>query len=533
MRASTDRRTPAEWIGRAALDLLPLGLAAGMLLALTMVEGLSHDEHQFVAAGWLLGNQGLLPYRNFPFHHLPNLALLYAAIARLSSTPLLIDRLLSVAFGVGTLAFLYAQARGRLQALGFWPAWMTAVAVTVFLVLSPLFKYANTKAWNHALPTFLTLLAWALHLRARRGERPTLWLASGGLLGIAAGTRSTFLAVFVPFVLFALGRRGTRLKWRNVLLFTAGTLPGLAPSLLFAALSPWKFLYGNVIYPLQNTRYRELLLHEDAMDLPGKLAYFTDRVVLYPGHLPLALAGLWLGYRVLLRNREAKARDLQDVWLALGTALFLWIGGMVPTPSWYQYFYAPLPFAVLAAVCMLRWASPRPGLVLVAAGLLLGFLVNLRADYIRRFPVLLQPDEWVPVQVHAVGRAVADRLRAGRVLTLGPIFPIEGGLQIYPAFATGSLTWRVSPFMAGEPRRKYGVIAPEDLPAYLEPMPPAAVLVGFELHTTGFSLDDPGELELPLVRYALARGYRRSSIECAVCDDRRLYLWQPAPQAGR
>ena len=79
------------------------------------------------------------------------------------------------------------------------------MAAVASLVLSPLFQYTNGRAWNHALPTLLTVAALWVQLAARRSDRPTKWLASGGLLGIAAGARASSLTAILPFALFALG----------------------------------------------------------------------------------------------------------------------------------------------------------------------------------------------------------------------------------------------------------------------------------------------------------------------------------------
>ena len=518
----------------AALSLLMLGAAGGLVLVQAMREPLSHDEHQFVASGWLLGAQGLLPYRDFPFHHLPNLALVYAVLGRISPAVLLNARLLSAAFGLGTAVLIYAYARRELRDLGFWPGWSAAVAAVAFLVLSPLFQYTNGRAWNHALPTLLTVAALWVQLAARRSDRPTSWLASGGLLGIAAGARASTLTALLPFALFALGvdrPPGERPARRGLVYFLAGTLAGLAPAVVLAGLAPRHFVYGNLIYPLQNAQYRQLLLHDDAMNLPAKLAYFVDQVLLDPPHLLLAAAGLWLIWKVLLRPAGAGRRGSPETWLSLGTAAALWVGALIPTPSWYQYFYAPLPFALLALVSMLRRAAPSPRPVLAAATLFTVAVVVLRAEIIGQLDLLARPADWLPVRVHRLGVAVAEEVGAGPVLALAPIVPLEGGLKIYPEFATGSLTWRVSPFMDSGRRREYGVVSPEDLPAFLEAEPPAAVLVGFEVDNEGFSLDDPGGLEDPLVEYAREHGYQRSTLECPVCEGRLLEIWERTPEA--
>jgi hypothetical protein len=207
------------------------------------------------------------------------------------------------------------------------------------------------------------------------------------------------------------------------------------------------------------------------------------------------------------------------------------VGALIPTPSWYQYFYAPLPFGLLALVSLLRRAEPRPRPLLAAGALFVVALVALRVEIIGQLGLLARPADWLPNRVHRLGVAVAEKVSAGPVLALAPIVPLEGGLKIYPEFATGSLSWRVSPFMAPGPRRVYGVVSPEDLPAYLDAEPPAAILVGFEIDNAGFSLDDPGGLEIPLEEYAREHGYQRTSLECPVCARKVLSVWERIPEA--
>ena len=53
-----------------------------VLWAIAMGRGLNVDEHQFVASGALLAREGLLPYRDYPFFHTPDLSFVYALLFR-------------------------------------------------------------------------------------------------------------------------------------------------------------------------------------------------------------------------------------------------------------------------------------------------------------------------------------------------------------------------------------------------------------------------------------------------------------------
>jgi hypothetical protein len=107
------------------------------------------------------------------------------------------------------------------------------------------------------------------------------------------------------------------------------------------------------------------------------------------------------------------------------------------------------------------------------------------------------PSAWVPVVVHRAGLEMKAALGQGRVLTLAPMFPLEGGVEIYPEFSTGPFIWRLGAFLPPARRRQLAVISEAELPALLAERPPSAVVVGFE-----------GELEEPLKANARRHGAR-------------------------
>ena len=95
------------------------------------------------------------------------------------------------------------------------------------------------------------------------------------------------------------------------------------------------------------------------------------------------------------------------------------------------------------------------------------------------------------------GEALARQTGPGKILTLAPIYPLEGGRPIYPPLATGPFAWRTAYLVGEEERAVLGLVAPADLESYLASQPPVGVLVGPE-----------GDLERPLRAYARDRGYR-------------------------
>ena len=69
-------------VGRWYLAIvLFLLLVALFLLSVVRNQNLNHDEHQFVVSGILRASEGLLPYRDYPYFHMPNLVLVYGIIS--------------------------------------------------------------------------------------------------------------------------------------------------------------------------------------------------------------------------------------------------------------------------------------------------------------------------------------------------------------------------------------------------------------------------------------------------------------------
>jgi hypothetical protein len=543
-------------LARALAAILFAGL--GLLLpAVALVKPLDHDEQMYVAAADLLRRGAGLPYRDFHFFQMPNLELGYAALFLLTDHLLLAARLLNAALAVGSLAILFALVWRRFQSAGYFAALAAGAAPVALVVGNGPFTFAAGLAWNHDLPVLLTLLAVSLFPNAceapgdpsgteqgtgERGQRDTSHdyaqpvagmgtrrtarlVLAGAALGLAIGARLAFAPAVLPFLLAAAlpgaGEAGQasdqaparRAAWRRGPgVLAAGVLLGLAPVLALATPAPQAFLFDNLTYHLRNAAYWQAAGQTVAMSLPGKLAYMGGVLRDQPACLALlavyALFALPALVTVLRRGRVAVHGDLL---LATMLAPCLLAGALVPTPTWYQYFYAPVPFMALAATLGLGalskaaiWRRGRWGLIAlwIAAGPALVNGAQVYAGYLRD-GAFLQPAGWVPVQAHRAGEEIRQLLDtrgtpgAGRrVLTLAPLYPLEGGLEIYPALAAGPFAWRVAPLLSAAQRRAFAVVGSSDLDALVGTDAPVAVLTGAE-----------GGLEDALTGYAQAHGY--------------------------
>ena len=142
-----------------------------------MRRGLNHDEHQFVASAALIARQDMLPYRDFPYFHVPTLSIIYALIFRFTDYLLLGARWFSVVCSWLTLAVLLAAALVWLRNLRASGRLLAGVLVTLLVMNTPAFLHASGRAWNHDFPTLLTLAAAFLQATwLTRARRPVAWL---------------------------------------------------------------------------------------------------------------------------------------------------------------------------------------------------------------------------------------------------------------------------------------------------------------------------------------------------------------------
>jgi hypothetical protein len=512
----------------SAFSMAVLFLLAGVVLFdRAMAQPFSHDEHQFIAAGWWLAKGGLLPYRDFPYHHMPYQIPLNALAVMLSRYVLLSGRVVSwaaawAASGVLVVA-VWREFRARSQLVALVAA---GLAVIVF-VSQPIVAYTTGQAWNHDWANLLALAAVLLQVRMIDDRfRPRLGVAVGLLAGLATGVRLSY-AVLCPLLIASatMMPASPRARWRNASMVLAGIAVAGLPAAILLALDPKAFGYGNILYPELNSLYRDVLRYWADNGLLAKLAYFGETVLTKPANVVLlggTLVLAALGLTARLRDRAS----LHALWLMFLATVLLFVTGFAPTPAWYQYFFACVPFAILTSAAVIARVEPTtPRRVALLCGAALAGLSIVWGTWDMGIARRLQsPASWVPIQVHQFGQVLAQQVPAGPVLTLAPVLAMEGGLSTYPAFATGPFTWRVAHIIPEANRKQVGWIGPDELDVYVAASPPAAVLTGLETENEGFDPGQRGNLEEPLKAYALQSGYHRVPLQAAFVGS-ELSLW--------
>jgi len=97
-----------------------------------------------------------------------------------------------------------------------------------------------------------------------------------------------------------------------------------------------------------------------------------------------------------------------------------------------------------------------------------------------RSPAVLVPEQWVPIRLHRISRDMADTIEEPRrVLTLGPLYALEGNCEIYPELAN-PFTYRVADRLSAEERAITHTVGAASLNELVQDRPPSGVIVGVE-----------------------------------------------------
>ena len=487
--------------GRASQRTFVLTLLLAILLLLfvrAMARELNHDEHQFIAPPALLLRAGLLPYRDYPFFHMPNLVFVFATLFSTTSHLLLAARCFNAFCAALLLVLIFTIAARRFRVMQD-KRWLIALAFVLLLSLNPFFRFTAGRAWNHDLPVLASVASFAAFLRAAESDRGRLWIgACGAMVGIAIGTRLSFAPLVAPFALTTLlfPIRGLR-RISCLTTFLLGLGVALLPSVLLFFCAPSQFVFGNFTY--NATIHR---LYRESTGLGGitflnKLAFPVQQLLKSPSDLALVAGFVYFALRPWWRAGWRNIAAHRETALLMLILPFLFIGSFAPAVSYRQYYYPFVPFLLLGNIYgIAREGQWRARTSLLIAATLFASLLETIPD-LPYTKIILDPAKWPVVTVHEKAEQMKALVHEGRVLTLALLFPLEANLEIYENLASAPFVWRTAALVDKQTRLAFDILDPADLDQSLQSKPPAAILTGFEHR----------EFELPLVTYARKHGY--------------------------
>ncbi len=519
-KASNERdRLRDHWNVVKTVQILLVVFLVLLTLALNVSRAVrgdyNHDEDQFIASARLLLDQGLLPYRDYPYFHTPYQIFVYALLFVLTgSYNLLAARLFSAVCATASVMLVFWMVLYFFRNHPWKHRYLAAVGIVFLYLPNPLLAATAGFSWNHNLSVLCILGSLWLVLFGSQKRTPGVWFfASGVLLGIALGVRSSCLTILPAFLLAMIWLPG-KFSWKRFihlgLYFGAGLGLALLPMLWLFLTAPQQFIYGNLGYAQINSVYRlDVPVAYDgnipvygARSLADKLGFLWNSVIPQPGNLLLFAGLVFFGWSVLATHLSRKDDQVFRNILVLAAIPLVAVGSFFPTPTWYQYFYAPVPFALLAIALGLAYLTQNTSQARMWFMILLIQLVLLANVFVlqdfRRMSFLHYVDLWKPLVIHQVGMDIRERIGTdGQVFTIAPIYPLEGGLQVYAPMATGVFAFRTGSLLNAEQRQQQGIVSKENFEAYLDKDLPEGILVGFDQ-----------VLEEKIIQFAVSREYK-------------------------
>ena len=467
------------------------------IVANSMTKPLGRDEHMYCTGGVLLA-QGRMIYRDFSYvAQLPYHALLCAVLFKILGTTyyLLVGRLLS-SFSdiivVVCIVGIYRHVFGSFRISGT----LLALAAAVLYVFNPSVDYANGYAWNNDVVIACVVLAFWLFVSIDFGRKSGYWLtgAVGVLLGFATCMRITTALVQLLFfvVLLSQPAESLRQKAKAVLPFLAGTVIVSVWVLWTMLLAPRAFFLDVFRIHMLNSKW----LHQIGM-VHNKFN-LTYSSITAQGYFVLIVIGLCLLVALLWQRHKVVVANKRNLVLAvLLPAAFFVIALGLPT-IWKQYLAMPVPFLIIGFAFGLRYLRELNGkeklsrqfkIAVALVAVCVFVAVNSYPIVLKRIPKFFEVKNWTAIELHRISEDIAERTKQPkRILTLAPLYALEGGSDIYTELSAGSFVYRIGDLLTPAELQTVKATGPKALKELLERCPPSAVILGVEFKSFEESL---------------------------------------------
>jgi len=481
------------------------------LLGNSMTKELGRDEQVYCTAGYLTAQSKLI-YRDFSYiTHPPYYPLLLALLYKVTGTSyyLLASRVLSVVFEFGILLCIVAIIRSTLKRYPKFTAIFSLCGLLIY-AMNPFVTYAGGYAWNHSIVVLCVL--FCLWLFIKMDPKKTSFrrlLIIGAILTLAAFIRHTTALVYCVFAVTIMFMAPGRLRKgkATALPFIAGSVVLAAWPLIVISKAPEAFFLNIVRIPALNAVY----LRETGI-MYNKL-YLTKIALLSPSYIGLIILVIYLVVLRFLPADESSTSDKRKSRLFASVAVVFAVIVFIPPMMWIQYWALPVAFIVVAMahplnqLCNSAAKDSRKKSYLTAAMVLLfiaagACLYDGLPSAIFNVINVSNPDTWVPLRVHKISEDIHSKaVSDGPVLTLSPLYAIEGGGEIYPEFSAGPFVYRIADRLSESQRRIVHAVGPAELKKLIESRPPSAVILGTETK----------QLEEPIFEQAVQPDWLRKS----------------------
>jgi hypothetical protein len=300
------------------------------------------------------------------------------------------------------------------------------------------------------------------------------------LLSFAACIRITTALVWLLFLIAIILRKyeSKKVGIINIAVFIFSSIIVFAWPASTILLAPESFWINLFVFPTLNSR----LLSEMGMVFSKydmTVYHLTAAEFLFP-----ILIAIYL-YVCMFRRAALKKIDSAAYPAVLLPVLFFIIIYIPPT-IWRQYFATPVPFLLISLAYPLYFFRQEFESVhfKIASSLLAACVfISISQQIILLDPIkdISKPQTWRPVRLHNLCQSIAQSIdKKGPVLTVSPIYALEGGRQICPQLSAGLFVYRVADNLSDEQSRLTNTVGPNSLKKLSVDTPPAAVIIDTE-----------------------------------------------------
>ena len=468
-----------------------------VIFADSMTKPLGRDEQMYCTAGILLA-QGKMIYRDFSYpSQMPYHPLLYAALFRILNTThfLLVARIFSCLCDI-LVAVCIVGIYWRIFSSFPISAMLLGTSAAVLYVFNPFVDYANGFAWNNDVVILCVVLSFWLFISIDFKKKSRYWRIAviAALLTLATCMRITVALVQLLFfvVLLTQPADSIKQKFKTILLFLIAAAVVAIWPLWTIALAPRAFFLNLFRISILNSEWvRQTGMFHSKLDII--FLFLTTR-----GCFVLILIAVYLCLTVAWKRRKLIISNAPNLLLAVLLAFVFFIIALIMPITWNQHLAMPVPFIVISfAFPLLYLRKLNSDTILnkhfkLARVLVIACAVAAAASYplvLSRVPKLFDPQSWTPMCLHRISEDIAEKTKSPKlILTLAPLYALEGGCNIYTEFSSGPFVYRVADYLSPSDRRLTHAVGPGNLKELLEKSPPSAVILGVE----------PKFLEVPL-----------------------------------
>ncbi len=495
-----------------AVAVLVVAIISLAILANSMTKPLGHDEQMYCTSGVLLA-QGKMIYRDFSYvAQMPCHPFVYAALFKVLDTThyLLVGRIFSSLCDILVVVCIVGIYRRVFSGFAVSGA-VLGLAAACLYVFNPFVDYASGFAWNHDAVILCVVLSFWLFVTIDFKQGSKRWPIAliGGLLSLATCMRITTALVQLLFFVMLLSQSAESVKQRlkRTVPFLVGTAIVLIWPVWVIALAPRAFFLNVFSIPVLNSQW----LHEIGM-IYKKFDLIRGSVTM-SGYPELLLIAIYLCVVVVWQRRRLTISHVPNLLLAALLPIVFVIIALIPLTMWLQYLAAPVPFLVISFAYPLLYlrklggdAVPsscfKAGRALIIACVTVSVILN--PVVLSRISKLFVTRNWTAIGLHRIAEDIAERTKEPKlILTLAPLYALEGGCDIYPQLSAGPFVYRVADSLSASDLDVTHAVGPKTLKQLLEESPPSAVIVGAESEL----------LEKPLLQAAVKPDWETKTYE--------------------